>query len=205
MEVFSMFIQDNVFNSRGIHFVASPRGKLNSSELHRFRSLITRKKRAVMSRERNDRTEVQTTSSDRSDPCRRRREIKRTVSLSPVIPSASTCSAATSCLHYFLSPRPSLPGHSTSWIVLFSESHPSFSFVTRSFVLALPLFRHMCFLLFFTRITIQASAFIAYSILACKIIYIYIRLNLVLKSKFIVPPRTLPISNMAHFTYCILI
>lgn len=58
---------------------------------------------------------------------------------------------------------------------------------------------------FFTRIIIQASAFIAYSILACKIIYIYIRLNLVLKSKFIVPPRTLPISNMAHFTYCILI
>jgi len=147
----STFIQDNenVFNSRGIHFVASLHGKLNSSELHRFCSLITRKKRAVMSRERNDRTEVQTTSSD---PCRWRREIKRTdVSLSPVIPSASTCSAATSCLHYFLSPRPSLPGHSTSWIVSFSES-PSFSFVTCSFVLALPLFRHMCFLLFFLHV-----------------------------------------------------
>lgn len=120
-----MFIRDNenVFDSRGIYFVVSQRhGKLNSSELRRFRSLITRRKRAVMSRERNDRTEVQMASSD---PCRRRREIKRTdVFLSPVIPSASTCSAATSCLHYFLPPRPSLSGHFASWIVSFFREPP---------------------------------------------------------------------------------
>lgn len=190
---------------------ASPRhGESNSSELRWFRPPITRKKRAVMSRERNDETEVQTTSSD---PCRRRREIKRTDGI------PFSCDSL--CLKRVPQPRlvfiiscPSSPlavrTLRASWIVSFSPrelSHPSHS-LPALLSFALPLFRHMCFLLsffFFICITIQASAFIAYSILACKIIYIYIRLNLVSKSKFIVPSRTLPISNMAHFTYCILI
>jgi len=126
-----MFIRDNenVFDSRGIHFVASlQHGKLNSSESRRFRSLITRKKRAVTFRERYDGTEVQTTSSD---PRRRRREIKRTdVSLSPVIPSASNVfrSHVLSSLFSVSSP---LAVKTLSWILSFSESF--FSFVTRSF------------------------------------------------------------------------
>lgn len=183
-------------------------GELNSSELRRFRSLITRKKRAVMSRERNDGTEVQTTSSD---PCRRCREIKRTDGI------PFSCDSL--CLKRVPQPRlvfiiscPSSPlavrTLRASWIVSFSpRAIPSFSFVTRSFILRASSLSPYVFssFFFFICITIQASAFIAYSILACKIIYIYIRLNLVLKSKFIVPSRTLPISNMAHFTYCILI
>lgn len=190
-------------------------GKLNSSESRRVPfSGNKEEKSGNVSRTERRKAEVQTTSSDPMLTTSRNKENGHT-SLSPVIPSASN--VFRSHVLFFIRrtflfffpvsslPAPRSPALSEGLRVpdsfFLREPHPPFTSVTRSFYLrASSLFAICVFfslsIFFLYCITIQASAFIAYSILACKIIYIYIRLNLVLKSKFY---RT--ITDTAHIQY----
>lgn len=171
-EMISMFIRDNEnsFDSRGIHFVASlQHGKLNSSELCWFHSLITRKKRAVTFREWNG-------SSD--DIVRFASTMLRNKENGRILLSCDSL-----CLKCVPQPRLVLIiscllvprcQNASNALDSFFFREPPFSFVICSLLSQRFLSFAICVFFFFICITIQASAFIAYSILACKIIYIYI-------------------------------